>query len=297
MNYNQSPWKEVAWNGIRFLTPATWQVGTIGNYYLMLEQDGEPVVELKWGQTKDNFSHEAQLSRLSSLHKKGLEKTASECPIPKNWKEILGNYKTMAFSWKGKTMSGKGVILFCPSCHNATLIQFYRRSPAQPPEISQRLLSTFSDHREDKQVFWSVFGISATIPDAFRLQKYKFEAGEFELNFTSREQNIILQRWAPANVLLRNQSLVQIARSILNNPQGELLTEILTKDKAIEATCSLSSNQWAYRWLPLNKKPAYQELRLWHLDEKNCLLCVRIEGRKPSDRGFLKHICSGYECN
>jgi len=296
MNYNQSPWKDIAWNGISFMVPATWQVGSMANNYLMLEEDGEPVVEVKWGQIKGGFSHEAQLRRLSSLHKKGLEKTVSKCPIPEKWKKVLGNYKATAFSWEGKTISGQGIILFCPSCHNATLIQFYRRSPAQLPEVSQRFLSTFRDHREDKQVLWSLFGIRTKVPEAFRLQKYRFEAGGFELIFALKEQRIILQRWAPATVLLRNQNLAQLAKSMIRNPRGEVPTEIVTQDKVIEWTSAPFPNQWAHRWLPLKKKATYQRHRLWHLEEQNCLLSVKIEGRRPPDRGFFKHICRGYEC-
>ena len=284
MNYNQSPWKNVAWNGISFMTPATWQVGSMANNYLMLEEDGEPVVEVKWGQVKGGFSHEAHLRRLSSLHRKGFVKTVSKCPIPEKWNEVLGNYKATAFSWKGKSISGQGIILFCPLCHNATLIQFYRISPAQLNEFSQRLLSTFKDHREDKQVLWSLFGIRAKVPEAFRLQKYRFEPGGFELIFASKEQRIVLQRWAPATVLLRNQNFSQLIKSMIGNYKGEVITEIVTQDKVTEWTCAPFLNQWASRWLFLKKKAPYQRHRLWHLEEQNCLLSVTIEGRSPPDR-------------
>ena len=57
MDYGQPPWMEIAWNGIRFMAPADWQVGTIGKHYLMLEEDSRPVLEFKWGQVKGAFSH------------------------------------------------------------------------------------------------------------------------------------------------------------------------------------------------------------------------------------------------
>lgn len=297
MNYTQSTWKDVAWNGISFLAPATWQVGSMANNYLMLEEDCEPVVEIKWRQIKGGFSHEAQLRRLSSLHKKGLKKTVNKCPIPEKWKDVLSDYKATAFSWKGKTISGQGIILFCPACHNATLIQFYRRSPARLSEVSRRFLSTFRDHREDKQVLWSLFSIRAKVPEAFRLQKYRFDAGGFELIFASKEQRLILQRWAPATVLLRNQTLPQLAKSIIGNSRGEVHTEIVTQDKVVEWTRAPFPNQWARRWLPLKNKAVYQRHRLWRLEEQNCLLSVKIEGKKPLDPDFFKRICSDYGCN
>lgn len=191
-------WKEFAWNGIRFLTPATWQVGKIGPRYLMLEVGSASVLEVKWGRIKGVFSHQMQLRRLAALQGKELRESVRQRPLPAAWKKALGKYEATGFSWRGETVGGVGVLLYCPTCQNATLIQFYGKGSNQTGEISERLLASFRDHRQDNQVIWSLFDIRATIPEKFQLIRHRFEAGKFELAFAWGGQKITLHRWGPA---------------------------------------------------------------------------------------------------
>jgi len=296
MDYGQTPWMEIAWNGIRFTAPADWQVGTIGKHYLMLEEESRPVLEFKWGQVKGAFSHQAHLSRLAALHKKKLGKAVSECPLPAEWEEALGKYKATGFSWQGKTICGKGVILYCPACQNATLIQFYQRDSSKTKEVSQRLLRSFQDHREDNQIVWSVFGIRATIPDTLHLVRHRFEAGRFEMAFKSKEHKVTLHRWGPASFLLSNQDLSELAGTMLHHPWGEPYPVITVSSKAVEWSLAPPPTIWAYWWNRIKAKPSFQWFRLWHLEERNCIFGVEIEGKRPLDPRFLDRICTGYEC-
>ena len=84
---------------------------------------------------------------------------------------------------------------------------------------------------------------------------------------------------------------------MIENFRGELHTDIVTQDTVVEWTRAPFPDQWARRWLPLLKKAAYQRYRLWHLEEQNCLLSVKIEGKRPPDRDFFKRVCSGYAYN
>lgn len=285
----------MAWNGIRFMAPVTWQVGSIGTNYLLLEEESGPVLEVKWGQVKGAFSHEAHLNRLAALHGKNLGKAVGEFPLPPEWKRALGGYDAKGFSWHGKTMSGKGVILYCPTCQNAALIQFYQRDTSKAENASERLLASFRDHRQDNQVVWSVFGIRATIPDRFHLVRQRFEPGIFELEFTARGQKITLYRWGPASVLLCDRDLVQFARAMLPIPQGGPHRLSVAGSKAVEWNVAPTPSRWAHLWGRMKAKPSFQRTRLWHLEGKNCILGITIEGKGPLHTPFLDRICAGYE--
>ena len=286
----------MAWNGIRFMAPVTWQVGTIGTHYLVLEEESGPILEVKWGRVKGAFSHEAHLHRLGALHGKNLGKVVGELPLPPEWEKALGGYHARGFSWRGKTMSGKGAILYCPICQNATLIQFYRRDALKAEHASDRLLASFRDHRQDNQVVWSVFGIRATIPNTFRLVRQRFEAGIFELEFTARGQRIALYRWGPASVLLSDRDLARFARAMLPIPKEEPHPLRVAGSKAVEWNVRPTPSRWAHVWGRMRARPPFQWTRLWHLEEKNCIFGVRIEGKRPLDTPFLDRICAGYEC-
>ena len=115
-------WREIAWNGVRFSTPAVWEVVKIGPRYLLLADQGEPALEIKWERIKGRFSHRTALKRLNSLHRD----TVQESPLPEEWKKILGDFTVTGFTWQAETKGGRGAILHCPACGNATLIQFFR---------------------------------------------------------------------------------------------------------------------------------------------------------------------------
>lgn len=285
----------MAWNGIRFMAPVNWQVGTIGTRYLMLEEESGPVLEIKWARIKGAFSHKAHLHRLATLHGRNLGKAVRESPLPPGWKKALGGYSAKAFSWHGKTVSGKGVILYCPTCQNATLIQFYHRDASKAENVSERLLASLRDHRQDNQVVWSVFDIRATIPNTFHLVRQRFEPGIFELEFMSKGQKVTLYRWGPASILLCDRDLVQFARAMLHISQVEPRSLSLAGRKAVEWNVTPPPSRWAHLWGRMKAKPSFQWYRLWHLEEKNCIFGVRIEGKRPLDTPFLDRICVGYE--
>ncbi|MFQ6078220.1 MAG: hypothetical protein ACE5NJ_03680 [Thermodesulfobacteriota bacterium] len=288
-------WKEFAWNGIRFLTPTAWQVGKIGTHYLMLEVESGPVLEVKWGRVEGGFSHESHLGRLSALHGKELGESVRQCPLPAAWEKALGKYAVTGFSWHGKTVGGVGVLLYCSTCQNATLIQFYGRGSNQKGKIPQRVLASFRDHRQDNQVIWSLFDIRATIPDRFQLVRYRFEAGEFEMTFACKGQKITLHRWGPASVLLCDGDLVQFARTVLPQGQGEPHSVTLVGTKAAEWSVNPSPTPWGHLWNWVRTKSSFQWFRLWHVEAKNRILGVRVEGKEAVDARFLERICAGYE--
>ena len=294
-DFSQIVWKEVAWNGIRFIAPDYWHVGIIGPYYLMLEEESGPVMEIKWGQIKGAFSHKAHLRRLVNSHGKQLGKSISECPFPAGWKKALGTYKAQAFSWEGNTICGKGTLLYCPTCQNATIIQFYQKNSSGTDNISQHILSSFRDHQPDRQVVWTIFDIRARIPDKFRLVRYRFEAGEFELVFKSGGQKINLHRWGPASVLLSDQDLVQFARKVLPITHGEPQPSTMAGHKAVEWEVSPLPTRWTLLWSLIKPKNSFQWSRIWHLEEKNRILGITAEGKRQFDHPSLERISACFE--
>jgi hypothetical protein len=292
---DRTAWKEVAWNGISFLAPATWEPGTIGSRYLLLEEDARPVLEVKWGKIKGAFSHEAHLRRLAAIHGKGIGKTLTPTPLPSGWKEALASYEVKGFSWHGRKVNGKGVLIYCPACLNATLIQFYQGSSRQLKGPSQGLLRSFQDHRQDKMVVWSVFDVRAVIPDNYTLIRHRFEPGRSELVLTSGDQKLILNRWAPASVILCGQSLAQFAESVFHVSRDSLHPSHVAGHKAVEWSIAPSFTRPAHWWERLTARPSFRWLRLWHVEEKNRVMGIMVEGKSPFQDHFLEGICAGYE--
>ena len=290
----EEAWTEVGWNGIRFRVPAAWQLAQIGARHLVFEDETAPVMEIKWAKVKGNFSHRAHLKRLTSLQKRQIKRTFKAESLPADWEAVLTNFEVSGFSWQGNTTHGQGVILFCPSCRKATLIQFFQQKSFENIEVSSHVLDSFRDHRRDGQILWAAYDIRAIVPEVYQLKRHRFEAGKYELDFADGGQQICLHRWAMASVLLAEQDLVELATTLagFNKPQpvaGSM-------NGCATAEWSLTpKNDWQ-RWLGrFRPKASYYWLGLWHLKEKNRILGVRAEGKKPLDPELLDRICTHYE--
>jgi hypothetical protein len=292
MSLNQ--WKEIAWYGVRFKIPSDWQLGQIGIRYLLIEDTSGPAMEIKWTPIKGKFSHQTHLKRLTSLQKRQVRKSMRPEPLSDQWEAALSDFEASEFSWESESSHGRGVILFCATCRNASLIQFFHKNPLQNKTIESNVLNSFHDHRSDDQILWSAYDIRALMPETFELKHHRFEAGRYELDFADRGQHIILYRWAPASILLSKQDLVQFARSVANFSKTEPVAGKMNGCDTVEWSTSPASD-WG-RWLSrFSAKASYYWMGIWHLEAKNRILGVRAEGRKPIDTELLESICSHYE--
>ncbi len=287
-------WKEIGWNGIHFRVPADWQLAQIGARHLVLEDETAPVMEVKWSRVKGKFSHRNHLKRLTALQKKQVRKSFTLESIPSDWETALMDFEVSGFSWQADTTGGQGVILFCQSCRNATLVQFFHKKSNENIRISSHVLESFRDHRTDGQILWAAYDIRAIVPETYQLKRHRFEAGKFELDFAEGSQHICLHRWSMASVLLAEQDLVALAKTVagLNRPEP-VAGRIDGHDMA--EWSSAPTNDWQRRLGRFKHKPSYYWLGLWHLEERNRILGVRAEGKKPLDTNLLDRICSHYE--
>lgn len=291
---NQISSKEIAWNGIGVCVPSSWEIGQIGARHLSFEDNSRPTMEIKWGAIKGKFSHRTHLKRLSALQSNALKNTVAEWLLPSAWKKVLSDFQVSGFSWQSQSTSGRGVILYCPTCRNATLIQFFQPKSAKAEKIPLEIFKTFRDHREDNQAIWCIFDIRAILPRNYKLQRHRFEAGRYELEFADGVQKLHLYRWAPAAVLLREQDLLQFSQTIENFSPRNATRGIINGYRSVE-WCHGPRYKW-FRWMSrLRRKPAYQWGRLWHVEEKNRILGIAMHGKRPLDVHMLNSMCAHYE--
>lgn len=287
-------WKEVAWNGIRFLTPTVWEIGQIGSRHLILEEQTGPAMEVKWGSVKGVFSHKTYLKRLTALHTRQLSSKIQEWKLPSDWKRTLARYEASGFTWQKGDESARGVILYCPVCRTATLIQFFQHISADSMRVYHDILASYHDHHSNDRVFWAVFDVRAALPQRFKLLRYRFDAGRFVLEFDAGKQKITLYRWAPASILLSGNNLVHFIETVPEFAEGNAHTLTIGGRNAVEGGVS-PETVWQ-RWMSrFQFKSAYMWFRVWHLEEKNRILSVRAESKRPLDSLMLKQICNDYE--
>ena len=287
-------WKQVAWNGIRFKVPADWEVSQIDSRHLILEREAEPVMEVKWGSVKGAFSHKAHLKRLVTSQSRKLKGRIAEWFLPPPWQKALAGFEARGFLWQAEDASGRGAILFCQACRNATLVQFFEESTVKYEKVLLTVLRSFQDHGHDGRILWSIFDIKAKLPEELRLVRHRFEVGKYELVFNDGRQNIHLQRWAPAAAILGERDLLWFRATIPEFAAGQPPLMTVDDSKAVEWSTS-PVGEWRRLICRLKVKPSYFWFRLWHLEDKNRILGVRAESKYPLDFQLLKRISAGYD--
>lgn len=289
-----SLWKEAAWNGIRFVAPTGWEPASIGRRYLMLENDAGPVLEIKWGPIKGTFSHRRHLRRLSKTFSKQSNIRIEECPLPKDWKAALDHYEYSGFLWTGKQVGGRGVILFCPTCANATLIQFYDYQTQTSDRVYQKILRSFEDHPINGQTVWAVFDIRAVIPGAYRLKYHRFEPGRFELSFEAGRQKLTLYRWGPAGAALSNRTLVQFAQRMIPMLQGKDRFCIRDNGNRVDFDDNDLFGKTPF-WQRFKREKIVMAVRIWHEQNRNKILGIRLEENASAAWMMMESLSKQYE--
>jgi len=288
-------WREVAWNGIRFETPRSWEPARVGSRYLLFEDDARPVMEVKWGKVTGRFSHAAQLKRLSTGKGRKQRPAVTPSDLPPPWAAALNAFEGEGFSWRAEGMQARGAILYCPTCRQAAMIQFFGLGSGVRREDPPRVLASYRDHADREWAAWSLFDIRALIPDSFRLLRHRFAAGYFELAFGGGGRKICLHRWAPARVLLGRTGLEGFARQRIGFPEGEPVMGAWGGHPVVEWVVGPAPGRGARWWARFKSRTPYKWLRLWHLEGENRILAVRAESRRPTDTGLLDDVCAAYE--
>lgn len=293
MTGHSEDWKEIGWNGICFAMPPSWEVGRIGRHYLLIEDGVQPVMELKWNRIKGSFSHRAHLKRLSRRQTRKPYRPFEVIETPDIWVEHLSSFDVRSFTWGDETFRGIGALLFCSECKNATLIQFF--GPAADPVegVSSRILESFRDHGTNGWNRWTIYDITAMVPDDFILDKYLFQPGRFELVFRGKGAKISLYRWGPASILLRDGGLETFVKKQFKMPP-EIPLVFMEEDRAVFWSDRILGNVSRWTLARIRRKTGMNWLLFWEPFEKNRVLGITISGRKLPDTKVLNRMCADY---
>jgi hypothetical protein len=286
--------KEIAWNRIRLSVPAHWEIAFIGERQLTFQEGLKAALEIKWRTVTGKFSHRSHIKRLSAQHKGKLKQPIDSCPLPNEWEKALKTFSISGFAWDADNISGRGGILFCPVCRTATLIQFFFHAGDSSDRLPVAVLQTYRDHRHDGVTDWRVFDICATLPERFMLTDHRFHPGKYVLAFSDKTHRIQLLRWAPASVLLRDQTLAQFAGSWAQDLHRAFAETTINGCRGVEWKRSAPTK--LNRWRPrLFSAPLFQLMRIWHLERQNRIFGVTIDGKIPIDPELVSDVCGMYD--
>jgi hypothetical protein len=272
---SQSPWKLLAWNGIRLEVPADWDPARMGRRFLLLEDEEGPTMALRWEPISGRFDAHKTLHKLTRAV--GTDAEVAPNDAPTIWRNALKSGRglgpeTYGFGWR----DGAGLLLFWPDLHIAALAGFYGNPP--PPTAGPVLAALGPVAGKPTRPF-QVYDIHARVPADLNLDRFQFVPGAFELAFSGTATRLLLHRWGPASMLLDDDGLLSFARrrlpSIPRDPGGDEM------DRRWEQSLGGPIG----KLLP-GKRARFEAGRIWRVPEMDRILGVIAVG--PSREGARK---------
>ncbi len=286
-------WKTIGWDGVRFAVPGDWDPARVGRRHLVLESAPGPVMEVKWATVRGRFAAGRHLRKLAR-HVGRRGGVFRETALPASWRPGVADFESTGFQWDAGTERGAGALLYCPSCRTASMIQFL-----EPPganlitAAAARVLASFRDHRNDGRIAWALYDVAAELPDRFVLDRCRFEAGRFVLEFKGPGRRLTLYRWAPAEVLLQNRSLAEFAQAAAGGNRLVFRPFTVGGHPATEGADPMPAGCGGRLRVRLGGF-RFRRLRLWRVTTRNRILGVRLESRRPIEDPDMQALSDAY---
>lgn len=208
-------WITIGWQGITLRVPDDWYPAALGtdraSGYLRVQSADGPAAEVKWFSPRGTVDMEKELAK----YRRTLERAARKRHETVEWRpkpklavrEAKPDKNRRFFGWAGDAQA-LGVIWYCRTCQRVVIAQVSVPQGQDGNALASAILSSIEDHGEDGRDLWSLYGLQALIPEGWSLDKHQLMAGYTMLQFRQRDRVLRTERWALANLALKEGSLI-----------------------------------------------------------------------------------------
>lgn len=299
---------EYIWNGLGLTTPEGWEPAALERDGLLLECDARPMCELKWRTVHGSFSFEKHMKKLSRGNK-GVEIHAvPEDVTPATWREALATLAAsgmhaQSFIWGMGEHKGIGAALHHPATGLAVLVQFFVARESDEIAASQ-VLASLRNYSGGKTIPWAMFGLSARLPAAYRLDTFSFKPGQYTVKFwlpkSGRKADklpagkgpgiaVTFERFAPASVLLKG---CELGQWVVDHIEGVPKTDSMTQTPGVVAWDIVEKASMLRKVL---RRQKYNRGRVWATYAGNAIVSVRATGTSPMEDEIFNDMVTSYE--
>jgi hypothetical protein len=195
-----------AWQGFEITVPSAWELAAChGGYpegYASLD-DGVCVrLQMRW---KRGQPASARLASTVEQYRRSLEKAAKgrlqfEVQGPEMFPKAFRLGKDVApFRWQTDQI-GYGLALHCRRCGCVAFLEVLFPSDQADARLARSILASVTEHRDDDQRLWAVYGFAFAAPAAYDLAKPDLAPGRLRFSLHGpRRSWLRVERWAVAS--------------------------------------------------------------------------------------------------
>ncbi len=278
--------RKIAWNGVSIVVPKLWEAKAIGVNHLHLEDNFQPVLEMRW-QQKFTKKVDDNIRRVVIRLEKTTSRKLHQVPLPESYLSKLNSFSIQCYSTK---VNGEPQYVFLYNEQHAVfvILQFVVSKKGVHP--LQSIDKIECSPQNDPQ-YWSIQDFCFFIPSSFTLLNHTMDAGFTTLNFKNSSTQLHLCRLAPATMRLQHNSLQEILSSLLGLEKS--LEEMSVSESGVQYERNPSLLHQIL--LRMRRKKPFIRSKIWHDEENDRLLGVFMEAKQPIDVKTHEMICSSYE--
>ncbi|WP_320169566.1 hypothetical protein [Maridesulfovibrio sp.] len=292
--------KKIAWDGISFDIPSSFEVSGIDKKFLQLDNGEYPCLEIRWYEAGKSYKEKTYFRQLAKKVESASGIKIESTVMPGSWKAPLKEYDATAFYWQSDLSAGRGVMFYCKQAAQVMLVQFIGKCDDCIDNAAIKFFESLRFQNRDEEAVWRIYDMQATMPAEFALDSFEFKPGRFIINLADSNETVSLYRFGPADVILKNTSLSEFSQELFKEDISKLGLSRAELEYETGATCMFGQkNKPSVASLALSKlngkKRPYAQIEVRYTQESNRILavksCSRIE--QPEDR--VKLIFNHYE--
>lgn len=302
----------LGWQGFTLTLPSDWNLASYGGDTkkgtLRIDDGDAPRIELRWEtpnapvnleKSIDDFVQ--RMARDAKKKKRAFHAADHPAIVAKSRKPKV---QLVNFGWTGDDSQpmashGWGTAWQCADCGRIVVAHLIGRASEKPrvaQQLATEIFTSLECHGQGGWQAWSVFALSAEIPNEFVLSRAKLQTGKLEIEWQrpvptdwhgwgARPERIVLRRYAAANLMLENQELSDWAHHSLIWPDkktvfGDAREETLDGHEGLLLDGGPRPvKQRIIRLLrqKLRQSVTHAELRIWHDTGANKVLTLETE--------------------
>ena len=234
----QISWSTLAWNGIHLDHPCTWELTRLEKNYLMLEDAGGPVLDLKWEPARGNRPLASSLKQMVRRSRRTPLTILPADRLSPGWQTCLDtpphtDAQILPFAWSSsRTASPQpGCLIMQDNPDIQAMLRFHHpetesRTRTQAGSLIRSLITPPAPG------LWQFYDIRFILPEASGLDYFSLHPGHYRLVFSSKKTRMVLDRLGPADVILDHKNLTEWISRFHHLTSTRCLQILTTREKA-----------------------------------------------------------------